>query len=72
MNLFQLNYSDELYQHPADSLELNNVAAQKLNVYKQYDIFLKNWIANNLPSQVPSQMLDSETIEQLKALGYIR
>jgi arylsulfatase A-like enzyme len=72
MTLFQLNYSDELYQHPADSLELNNVAAQKLNVYKQYDIFLKNWIANNLPSQVPSQMLDSETIEQLKALGYIR
>lgn len=72
MNLFTLNYSEELYNSLEDQLELKNIIMENKEAYQKFSLFLKNWIRNKLPEEVPSQAIDEQTIEQLKALGYIR
>lgn len=72
LNLFTLNYSEELYRHPDDYLELNNIRHKKSHIYNEYLLYLQKWIYQNLPSNIPHQIIDPAIIEQLKALGYIR
>lgn len=72
MNLFTLNYSEELYNSAEDQLELQNIIAENKEAYIKFSSYLKHWIRNKLPAEIPSQIIDEQTIEQLKALGYIR
>ncbi|OGF63995.1 MAG: hypothetical protein A2Y62_17460, partial [Candidatus Fischerbacteria bacterium RBG_13_37_8] len=71
LDYFVFDYSEELYRHPADILELHNLVSEESETTKKYHEFLINWAKKNLRFDVPAQALDAETLEQLKALGYI-
>lgn len=61
----------ELYDREADPLETANVAPSHPEVVRELTDTIAAWRGSALQQEVPSQEIDPETLEELRALGYV-
>ena len=66
---------NELYNLKADPFETRNLIKLKPNIAAEHEKTIEKWLASNGSGQNPLQKdkeMDTETFQQLKALGYIK
>jgi hypothetical protein len=61
----------ELYDLAADPREQRNVATEHPERVEALTAEIAAWRDRDLRTDLPSQEIDSETLEELKALGYV-
>jgi arylsulfatase A-like enzyme len=65
----------ELYDHQADPINMNNVAADHPEVVERLANYLKNWhqaaLAAKLETEAAAEDMSQEELDKLRALGYI-
>ena len=61
----------ELFRQRDDHREQNNLSRSRADIARAFTAEILTWKARYLQKQVPSQGIDPEALEELRALGYV-